>query len=351
MREKHARSLFSFPFGRGAAAAALALLAAASPLAAGPGGTSVFRPVSSPADAVHHYSLFVLGITGAIFAVVFTMLVVAVVRFRRRPGDDASEPPQVYGSDQVEVAWTVIPVLIVIVLSLTTARTVFEVQNPARPSNALQVTVVGRQWWWELRYPAYGIVTANELHVPVSDPAHPTPTFLRLESADVAHSFWVPRLAGKTDLIPNRVNEMWIDPRETGLFEGQCAEYCGTEHAKMLLRVYVHPREEFERWVAAQQAAPPPAAEAAEGRRVFETTACLNCHTIRGTVGNGLYGPDLTHLMSRETLAAGAAANTPESLRAWVRDPNAVKPGALMPAMQLDERRLDALVAYLRTLR
>ena len=341
------------PFDRGAARAFLAALGALTPLSllAGPSGTSVFRPASTPADAIHRYSLFVLGITGSIFAVVFTMLVIAVIRFRRRPGDDESEPPQVYGSEQVEVAWTVVPILIVIVLSLTTARTVFEVQNRVRPPAALQVTAIGRQWWWEFRYPAQGIVTANELHVPVSDPAHPSPTFLRLESADVAHSFWVPRLAGKTDLIPNRVNEAWIDPRETGLFEGQCAEYCGTQHAKMLLRVYVHTREDFDRWVAAQQAAAAAAPEAEEGRRVFETTACLNCHTVRGTVGNGLYGPDLTHLMSRDTLAAGAVRNTPAQLRAWVRDPNTLKPGARMPAMQLDDRKLDALVAYLLTLK
>jgi cytochrome c oxidase subunit 2 len=333
------------------ASVVLLLLSALPVSALDPSGTSIFRPMSSQAGEIHRYSLFVLGITGAIFAVVFTLLVVAVVRFRRRPGDDTAEPPQVYGSEQVEVAWTVIPILIVIVLSLTTARTVFQVQDRARPPGALEITAIGRQWWWEFRYPAYGIVTANELHVPVSDAAHPAPTFLKLQSADVAHSFWVPRLAGKTDLIPNKVNETWIDPREPGLYEGQCAEYCGTQHAKMLLRVYVHTREDFDRWVAAQQASAATGSEVAAGRHVFETTACLNCHTVRGTVGNGLYGPDLTHLMSRETIAAGSVPNTPEQLKAWLRDPNTLKPGALMPAMQLDDGRLDALVAYLLTLR
>jgi cytochrome c oxidase subunit II len=338
-------------FARRLGVAVLAGMTVAARALAGPSGTSVFNPASTPATAIHKYSIFVLGITGAIFVVVFTLLVVAIVRFRRRPGDDAAEPPQIYGSEQVEIAWTVIPILIVLVLALTTARTVFEIQGRAAPEGGLEVTAIGRQWWWEFRYPEYGIVTANELHVPVSDGARPRPTFLRLESADVAHSFWVPRLAGKTDLIPNRVNETWIEPRETGLFEGQCAEYCGTQHAKMLLRVYVHSREDFDRWVAEQQASSSTRAEVAQGRRVFETTACLNCHTVRGTVGNGLYGPDLTHLMSRETIAAGAVPNTPEQLRAWVRDPAALKPGVLMPAMQLDDRRLDALVAYLLTLR
>ncbi len=338
---------------------AVSWLALAPGSAAGPGeptgGTSVFAPLSTHAEEIHEYSLFVLGITGAIFLVVFTLLAVAVVRFRRRPGDDDAEPPQVYGSLQVEVAWTVIPVLIVIVLGLTTARTVFQIQDRPKPPGALEVTVIGRQWWWELRYPSLGIVTANELHVPVSDAARPSPTFLTLLSADVAHSFWVPRLAGKTDLIPNKVNSTWIDPRRPGLYLGQCAEFCGTQHAKMLLRVYVHTAEDFERWVASQQAGTAPAAgggdAVSEGRRVFETTACLNCHTVRGTAGDGRYGPDLTHLMSRETIASGAVPNSPETLKAWIKNPAHFKPGVLMPAMQLDEARLDALVGYLQTLR
>ena len=331
-------------------------LALASGSAAGPagptGGTSVFEPLSGHAEEIHRYSLFVLGITGAIFLVVVTLLAVAVVRFRRRPGDDEAEPPQIYGSRQVEVAWTVIPVLIVIVLGLTTARTIFQIQDRPKPPGALEITVIGRQWWWELRYPSLGIVTANELHVPVSDGARPVPTFLTLLSADVAHSFWVPRLAGKTDLIPNKVNRTWIDPRRPGLYMGQCAEFCGTQHAKMLLRVYVHTPEDFDRWVKSQRSVPDAAVGGlSEGRRVFETTACLNCHTVQGTVGDGRYGPDLTHLMSRETIASGAVPNSPETLRAWIKDPAHFKPGVLMPAMQLDDARLDALVGYLQTLR
>ena len=198
--------------------------------------------------------MLVLAITGVIFVVVFGLILYAIVRYRRRPDDDGREPAQVYGSTQVEVAWTVVPVLIVVVLSLTGARAIDEIQNAPKPPGALDVTAIGHQWWWEFRYPALGIVTANELHVPVSDPASPTPTFLKLLSADVAHSFWVPRLAGKTDLIPNRVNQMWIEPDKPGLYLGQCAEYCGTQHAKMLLRVYVHTREDFDRWV--ERAAP-----------------------------------------------------------------------------------------------
>ena len=198
---------------------------------------------------------------------VFGLIVYALVRYRRRPDDDGGEPAQVYGSTQVEIAWTVTPVLIVVVLSLTGARAIDRIQNAPRPPASLDVTAIGHQWWWEFRYPSLGIVTANELHVPVSDPASPTPTFLKLLSADVVHSFWVPRLAGKTDLIPNRVNEMWIAPEKPGLYLGQCAEYCGTQHAKMLLRVYVHARDDFDRWVGEQRQAGAQSQNVAEGRR------------------------------------------------------------------------------------
>jgi len=185
----------------------------------------------------------------------------------------------------------------------------------------------------------------------VSDPARPTPTYLTLESADVAHSFWIPRLSGKTDLIPNRRNVMWMAPSAPGTYLGQCAEFCGTQHAHMLLRVVVHPPDDFQRWVQAQRqpAARNPQTEA--GRQVFEATACVSCHTVRGTNANGTFGPDLTHLMSRETIGAGAAQNDLASLRAWVEDPNRLKPGALMPAMQLTQPELDQVVSYLASLR
>jgi cytochrome c oxidase subunit II len=335
---------------------------------------SIFRPGSTPADSIYSLALFVLAITGAIFVVVAALLTYSIVKFRRRPDDDGREPPQVYGSNQVELAWTVTPVLIVLILFFAAARVIHAVQEAPEPPGAVEVTVIGHQFWWEYRYPKLGVVTANELHIPVSDREHPTPTFLTLLSADTDHSFWVPQLAGKTDLIPNRINHMWLDPHEPGMYVGQCAQYCGVQHAKMLLRVYVEPRAEFDRWVAEQAkaaqlsesggepsartgdpkesaAGTAAASEAAEGRRIFETTACINCHAISGTVADGRFGPDLTHLMSRETIAAGAAPNTPEELRRWVANPEAIKPGSLMPAMQLTVRELDAVVAYLETLR
>jgi cytochrome c oxidase subunit 2 len=254
---------------------------------------SIFEPRSTPADSIRHLSLFVLSITGLIFLVVSSLLTYAILKFRGKSGDRGHEPAQVYGSTQIELAWTV---------------------------------------------------------VPVSDPAHPTPAFAKLLSADTDHSFWVPQLAGKTDLIPNRVNETWLDPHETGLFLGQCAQFCGTQHAKMLLRVYVDSPEDFNAWVREQQQPANQDEKEAAGRHVFETTACLNCHSIAGTNGDGRFGPDLTHLMSRRTIAAGAAENTPEDLRLWIQNPDAIKPGSLMPAMKLNDADLDALVRYLETL-
>jgi len=310
---------------------------------------SIFDPHSTPAESIRHLSYFVLTITGLIFLVVFILLTYAVVKFRDKTMGAEREPAQVYGSTQIELAWTIIPILIVVVLFLATARVIHAIQDVPKPATALDVTAIGHQFWWEFRYPALGIVTSNELHVPVSDPVHPTPTFLKLLSADTDHSFWIPQLAGKTDLIPNRVNEMWMDPRETGLFLGQCAQYCGSQHGKMLLRVYVDSPEEFAAWTNAQRQPANRDDKELPGRHVFETTACINCHAVGGTNATGRFGPDLTHLMSRSTIASGAAENTRENLRLWIQNPDAIKPGSLMPAMKLSDTDLDALVRYLGT--
>lgn len=311
---------------------------------------SIFAPASTPANDIFHLSLFVLSITGAIFVVVGGLLTYAVFSFRSRSADDDIEPAQIYGSTQIELAWTVIPVLIVVVLFLTTARMIFAIQDAPKPPAALDVTVVGHQFWWEFRYPKLGFVSANELHVPLSSGSDPKPTYLHLLSADVDHSFWVPQLAGKTDLIPNHPNDMWINPLHPGLYVGQCAQFCGVEHAKMLLRVYVDTPEQFAEWVKNQQQPGVQDAKVAAGRHIFETQACMNCHTISGTPGTGKFGPDLTHLMSRATIASGAAPNDAGNLRAWLKNPDDIKQGSLMPAMQLSDQQLDDLVAYLSTL-
>ena len=312
---------------------------------------STLAPASTPAHQIFDLSIFVVAVTGGIFLVVGGLLAIALFRFRARKSDPAGEPAQIYGSTQIELAWTVIPLLIVVVLFLTTARIIFAIQDAPKPKTALDVTVIGHQFWWEFRYPKYGVVTANELHIPVSSGSAPEATFLKLTSADVNHSFWIPRLAGKTDLIPNHVNSMWIDPQKPGLYLGQCAQFCGSQHALMLLRVYVDTPEQFSTWIRNQQQPAPRDSAVAAGRRVFETQACMNCHTITGTAATGRFGPDLTHLMSRATLASGAMDNTPENLRQWIKSPDTIKNGALMPAMQLSDKQLDEVTAYLETLK
>jgi cytochrome c oxidase subunit 2 len=317
------------------------------------GPTSIFSPDGTPAHSVFGLSMLVLSITLSIFLVVGGLLLYALIRFRYRASDAhaAQEPAQIYGSNQIELSWTVVPILIVVMLFLATARVIYTTEHAQKPGAAVDVTVIGHQFWWEYRYPKYGVVTANELHIPVSDRMHPTPTYLTMSSADTNHSFWIPRLAGKMDVIPNKVNTMWIDPSAPGLYLGQCAQYCGTQHAKMLLRVYADTPDQFAAWIAQQQKIAVRDANAAEGEAVFQHNACISCHTVAGTVATGRFGPDLTHLGSRETFASGSAPNTPANVRAFIADPASFKPGVLMPPMHLNEHDLDAVTAYLTTLK
>lgn len=309
--------------------------------------TSIFQPLATPADQVYSLSVLVLSICAGVFLIVGGLMLYAIVRFRGGGKDHATEPAQVYGSNQIELAWTVIPILIVVVLTIATARITSAVQDHAIPKDALHVTVIGHQYWWEFQYPDLGIVTANELHVPVNSKDKPRTTSLTLKTADVTHSFWVPELAGKTDLLPAQTNSMWFDPRQPGVYLGNCAEYCGTQHAKMQLRVVVDTAEDFEHWVAHQQE--PAATEASAVP--FLTSACIACHTVQGTAARGKLGPDLTHLMSRPQLAAYDLPNTPQNLRAWIENPEVFKSSSRMPAAHLPGQKLDGIAAYLSTLK
>jgi cytochrome c oxidase subunit 2 len=324
---------------------------------------SIFHPVSPPASSIRDLGVLMLAITGLIFVLVEGILIYAVIRFRRGAPKGPSEPPQVYGSNPIEIAWTAAPALIVFVMTLVITRTLWEVKvDPHKPpseSRPLQVRVIGHQWWWEYVYENYdgeelGFTTANELHVPASDFTEATqrrPVYLTLQSADVCHSFWVPRLGGKTDLIPGRTNHMWFETGHEELFLGQCAEYCGTQHAGMLLRVNVDSPEAFARWLESQKGPAVDDARASEGKKTFLSQSCIKCHRVREIGADGTYAPDLTHLMSRETLASGLVPNSRENLRQWIADPQKVKPGCLMPAFGLSEREIDLIVDYLATLR
>lgn len=311
--------------------------------------TSIFAPVSTPANAISRLAVFVLSIAAGIFITLSCLTLYIVVRYRARESDKNLEPPQVFGSTEIELAWTIIPVLIIVVLFLTTAGVLFGLQHKPRPASALNLVVVGHQFWWEFRYPELHITSANELHIPVSANQDSRPTYMKLTSADVDHSFWVPRLAGKVDLIPNRVNGLWVDPHTPGVYLGQCTQLCGVQHAKMLLRVYVDTPEQFAAWVKQQQL--PAAQQESVGRQAFETQACINCHNVEGTPATGRFGPDLTHLMSRSTIGSGIVENTPENLRKWVADPATFKPGCLMPSMHLSDQQINDITNYLVSLK
>jgi len=312
---------------------------------------SIWSPAAPTAESIQSLFLLVIGITAVIFVLVQGAMLYFIYRFRRRDPADTTEPPQLYGSRPIELAWTVAPLLTVFVLFLVVVRTVTEIRAAPPDSDALRVTVIGHQWWWEFRYPDLGVVTANELHVPVGENGQPRPILVDLESADVIHSFWLPRLAGKTDVIPNHVNTMWFETHTPEIYFGQCAEYCGTQHANMLFRVVAESPDDFARWTEAQRRPASQAVADNAGWQLFRELACMNCHTIRGTDAHGTVGPDLTHLMSRATIASGSVTNDRENLIEWVFDAQTLKPGCEMPGMKISREEATTIVDFLETLK
>jgi cytochrome c oxidase subunit 2 len=280
----------------------------------------------------------------AIAVLVFSILGYVLMRFRDRPG--AALPPQTHGRAWLEIAWTIAPALVLLVIAIPTVQVIFRTQTQAKPPDALEVTVRGYQWWWEFVYPGLDVTTANELVVPAG-----RRVFFALEGPDVLHSFWVPKFGGKRDVVPGRRNALFLTPDVPGEFWGHCAEFCGASHANMGIRVSVVAPAEFDRWIAAQRA---PAVDAgndvAAGKALFAGSACVGCHTVRG-MSNGVLGPDLTHFGSRRTLAAGMFPNDAERLAAWIRDAPSLKPGVKMPAFPYTDDQVQALAAYLLSLK
>jgi cytochrome c oxidase subunit 2 len=311
--------------------------------------TSILVSKSPETREIRRLTWLVVMIAIGIFVVVETLLIFAMIKYRKRKGEVTGEPVQMYGSSPVELAWTVIPILIVVALCLTTIRTIQSVQPTLseRPENALTVEAIGHRWWWEFRIPEYDVVTANEVSVPAG-----RPIWLELGSADVIHSFWVPELQGKMDAIPVKTNYWGFTADEPGIYLGQCAEYCGTQHANMLIRIVALDEQGFETW-AAEQASPPvdlDDEQVVAGRKAFLRYACRNCHGIAG-VSDGTFAPDLTHLMSRTLIAGGMLPNNIGNLKAWIEDPQKVKPGCDMPALQLTKTEIEDVAAYLATLK
>jgi cytochrome c oxidase subunit 2 len=307
---------------------------------------SFLAPASPIAN--HEASLykFILILALVVFVLVEGALIWILVRDRKRANDETL-PPQIHSNMRLEVIWTVIPILLVIVLFVMTVQTVKAVAAPSQLQSDLNVRVVGHRWWWEFDYPDLGVVTANELHIPEGATVQ-----VQLESVDVIHSFWVPQLAGKTDVVPGQHNTMWLTSDQLGEFLGQCAEFCGTEHALMRFSVIVDSKTDFDAWVANQQKPVyQPQTEDEKAGYAELTGACAACHSLDPSEMNtDKVGPNLTHLFSRSTFAGGSFDLNEENLRKWLSDTQAMKPGNDMEIKVLPKTR-DQIISYLLNLK
>jgi len=308
---------------------------------------SVLHPAGVQAASIHDLWSLMLWTTAIVFVIVIAFVIAGIVRDGVATRSRGVQRPQVVAVS-VAVAATTLILIGLLAASIWTGRTLEAFQAPS----AITVNVVGHQWWWEFEYeegvPAQRVQTANEFHIPVG-----RPIVLKVTSRDVIHSLWLPNLQGKRDLIPGYTTAIWLQADHPGIYRGQCAEFCGMQHAHMAFDVVAESQADFDRWLAAmrQPAPPPTTASAQHGRDVFNSARCASCHSVQGSVAAGLVGPDLTHIATRSTLGAGTLPNTPEHLAAWIRDPQVIKPGNQMPANPLPDGDLQALVAYLETLR
>ena len=359
--------------GRWMALVALGILTAAVLACDASNPQSTFDARGYVAQTQLNLFWIILGAGAVVFVLVEGAIIYAIIKYRRRRADEI--PEQVEGNATVEFAWTAGPTVLLLLVAVPTVLTIFDNQVSPDPG-ALTVDVVGHQWWFEFRYPhpddpEKEVRFANDLHMPVDEVVN-----VNLKSEDVIHSFWIPKIAGKVDMVPGGGNTMWIQANETGMYYGQCLEFCGVQHANMRFRVYVHEREEFDAWLRAEAEpafdSPDPLARA--GRDVFNSAGCTACHQLQSTVPVGqvsLQGPSLAHVASRTILAGGVFDNRDESgrvndailqanLRTWLEDPESAKTGNVMareapnylnPEDALTEAELSALVAYLSTLK
>lgn len=305
---------------------------------------AIFDAAGPAAREINQLWWLLFGLGTAVYVGVMGYLLLAL--YRRRAAPSADKPG--WGGSLRTVIWggIVLPAIILLIVYGFTLRTLWSLSAQAADAE-VTIDVIGHQWWWEVHYPEQSIITANEITIPVDQPVR-----IRLTSADVIHSFWIPELHGKLDLIPGRTNTFWLEADRAGEYWGLCAEFCGTQHAKMLFLVVAVAPSDFAAWLATQQA-PPPApttALAQQGAQLFLDKACAQCHAIAGTAANGRLGPDLTHLASRRTLAAGVLDNTVGNLGGWLIDPQHLKSGNLMPASLLTSEELQAMLAYIQTL-
>ena len=315
----------------------------------------VLAPFGPQAGHVHGLWMLTLAVCTLVFAAVLAALLIALMRAGRGNAQSAPdlstvgrpEPGRRHAVAAALAASTLL-LLVLIAASIFTDRALARLST----DGALRLEVTAHQWWWEVRYVepqvADSFITANEIHVPTG-----RPVIVTLKADDVIHSFWVPSLAGKKDLIPGRTTTMNFRADREGVYRGQCAEFCGSQHALMAFFVVADAPERYQAWAAAQRspAPEPPPGPPLRGREIFMRSSCAMCHAIDGTPAQAVRGPNLTHMASRGTLAAGSLSNTPDDLKRWIADPQQIKPGTYMPATQLSSEDMDALVGYLQTLR
>jgi cytochrome c oxidase subunit 2 len=296
---------------------------------------------------------WVTGWDCLVLAVVLITLFGGLFIFSSRPGDPG-EPSSTHSSLYLELTWTVVPALILVAITIPTIHAIVHTQPDQWPHNALTVRVIAHQWWWEFKYPQSGVDTADEAHIPENREIH-----FELVSDDVIHSFFMPAVGAKRDVVPGQVNQITLTANEPGMYYGQCAEFCGTSHANMRFRIFVDTPDGFKKWVAHQLAPPvkPESGPAEVGAKIFANAPCAICHTIKGVSGFskqytfGFKGPDLTHFGSRTSLAGSILENTPQNVAMWIENPDQVKPGANMPTLGLRGQQLHDLVAYLESLK
>lgn len=305
---------------------------------------TIMQPAGDNARQTLDLFIILLIGSGIILVGVEGWIIYALIAYRRRAGNDGI-PPQTHGNNTLEAVWTAIPTAIVIALAVLTIRTIM-VQAAEPGPDALRVNVYGNQWWWEFEYPEYGVTTANEIYLVADREAA-----LTLQSEDVIHGFWIPKLSGKMDVVPGRVNGFKFTPEEVGVYEGQCTEFCGWAHADMRIKTFVVTQAEFDDWVAIQTRDASVEQQESEGARLMVSKTCNACHAIRGTIIQGQEGPELTAFGIRTVIGSNIVPNTPENLRAWIQNPEQIKPGVLMPALGLTDAETDTIATFLEGLR
>jgi cytochrome c oxidase subunit II len=309
----------------------------------------VLDPVSPNARTLDHLFIGVLIVCTLILLVVVGFIGRSLARFRATL--DSSDPRQDFGDRRKAIVWAIPPILIVLAFSIISARQIFAITVPPSGENSLvpaDIVVVGHQWWWEVRYPAAGAVSANEIHIPVGQKMR-----VRVDSADVIHTFWVPQLGPKKEMIPGHPNYIWLQADRSGVYEGACSQFCGDQHAWMRFIVIADEPSVYRDWVATQAR---PATQsgsdlAQAGQRIFFTQTCANCHCIAGTAAHANAAPDLTHISTRMQLGAGVLDTSPQALARWLKNPQAIKPGCMMPNFSFTDQQVTELTAYLKGLR